>query len=72
VKYRSLAVRIILHNPGLMPGTQTDAGEGWIEYKLNNGNNNQEPKCYSYDPTSNRRLIRYLNGLRAMVIRPTL
>ena len=26
-----------LHNPGLMPGTQTDAGDGWIEYKLNNG-----------------------------------
>jgi hypothetical protein len=26
-----------LHNPGLMAGTQTDAGEGWIEYKLNNG-----------------------------------
>ena len=27
-----------LYNPGLMPGTQTDAGEGWIEYKLNDGN----------------------------------
>ena len=27
-----------LFNPGLMPGTQTDAGDGWIEYKLNNGN----------------------------------
>jgi hypothetical protein len=27
-----------LFNPGTVPGNQTDAGEGWIEYEMPDGN----------------------------------
>jgi hypothetical protein len=36
-RYKDQAAASTYINPGLMPGTQTDAGEDWVEYKMNNG-----------------------------------